>query len=829
MRGIIRHMKIPVVLTLVVAALGGGCANAATTKPARPRNVLLIISDDLCADLGCYGAPVVTPHIDRLAAHGLRFDRAYCQYPLCGPSRCSFMSGLRPETVGVVQNGLPVRHKLKDVVTLPQLFRQNGYFSARVGKIYHMNIPDGVGKSGPDDPQSWDYTFNPPGAEFTTDGDQFDPTPKNGQGFRRVMDHDPDGKTQHDYEAATEAIRLLDEHKEKPFFLAVGFIRPHVPEIAPKKYFDLYDIDKIQLPAGDRRDIPPMAFHYKTPNLGMNEADCRESKRAYYATTSFMDAQAGRVLDELDRLGLRDDTLVVFMSDHGYLLGQHQSWQKWALFEEGARVPMIIDSPGMTTRGRSTNAIVESIDLFPTLADLCGLTPPKELQGRSMAPMLRDPNASIHDAAYTVIQLQQQKGRSVRTDRWRYTEWDNGRAGAELYDHASDPREQTNLAKDPAHAATVRELSAMLRASAPTTESPPAPATTRAAMSGVRLAPDGHGFALDDGQPFVPWGFNYDRDYRMRLIEDYWDSEWPTVVEDFREIKALGANVVRVHLQFGRFMDAPDRPNQRALDRLEQLTETAESLGLYLDVTGLGCYRKQDVPAWYDALDEPRRWSAQAHFWEAVAQCLADRPGVFAYDLMNEPVVPDQRLPAGDWLVNIPLGGFYYVQHITLDPAGRDRAEIARQWTHTLVAAIRKHDARHMITVGLLPNSVDGASGATGGFTPRTIAPEVDYLSVHVYPQHGKADESLALLRQFAAFGRPVVVEEMFPLACSTDELGDFIDRSRDQHLAAGWLGFYWGRTIDQMQGSTDAGDALTVAWLKLFQKDSPHEPVSAK
>src|SRR4051812_37327418 len=191
------------------------------------RNVLLIISDDLCADLGCYGAPVQSPNIDKLAARGVKFERAYCQFPLCGPSRCSFMSGLRPDTTGVVQNGLPVRHKLKDVVTLPQLFRQNGYFAARVGKIYHLNIPGDVGKPGPDDPASWDTTFNPPGAEFTTDGDEVNPNDKDGQGFRYVMGKG-DGREQHDFQAADEAIRILREKKEKPFFLALGFIRPHV-------------------------------------------------------------------------------------------------------------------------------------------------------------------------------------------------------------------------------------------------------------------------------------------------------------------------------------------------------------------------------------------------------------------------------------------------------------------------------------------------------------------------------------------------------------------------------------------------------------------------
>src|SRR5687767_12169610 len=268
----------------------------AATKP----NVLFIVSDDLNNSLGCYGAPVKTPNLDKLAARGVRFDRAYCQYPLCGPSRASLMSGMRPDKIGVLTNGPTVRDKRPDVVTLPQLFRNNGYFAARVGKIYHLGIPGGVGTPGPDDPQSWDHTFNPSGAEFKTPGEEHDPTPKRGQGFRRVLG-DGDGVEQADYQSADEAIRLLNQRKadEKPFFLAVGFIRPHVPVIAPRKYFEMHPLEKIALPKvlpNDRDDIPPAAFMDSKANWNMSDADCRESIRAYYACVSFMDAQAGRVL-----------------------------------------------------------------------------------------------------------------------------------------------------------------------------------------------------------------------------------------------------------------------------------------------------------------------------------------------------------------------------------------------------------------------------------------------------------------------------------------------------------------------------------------------------
>ncbi len=229
------------------------------TPTHNQHNVLFLIADDLCASLGCYGAnEVQSPNIDKLAASGMRFDRAYCQFSLCGPTRCSFMTGLRPDTTGILANGIPVRKHLKDVVTLPQLFRNSGYYVARVGKIYHLNIPGDVGKSGPDDPESWDYTYNPPGAEFNTDGDFADPNSKDGQSFRYVMGKG-DGHEQHDFQAADKAIQLLREHKDKPFFIACGFIRPHVPEIAPKTFFDLYPLDQLKppvVPDDDWDDIP---------------------------------------------------------------------------------------------------------------------------------------------------------------------------------------------------------------------------------------------------------------------------------------------------------------------------------------------------------------------------------------------------------------------------------------------------------------------------------------------------------------------------------------------------------------------------------------------
>jgi hypothetical protein len=323
-----------------------------------------------------------------------------------------------------------------------------------------------------------------------------------------------------------------------------------------------------------------------------------------------------------------------------------------------------------------------------------------------------------------------------------------------------------------------------------------------------------HGFISSSGKRFVPWGFNYDRDHKMRLLEDYWDTEWQTVTEDFREMKALGANVVRIHLQFARFMDGAGRPNSRALQRLGRLLRLAENTGLYLDLTGLACYRKQDVPSWYARLSEAERWNAQSLFWEAVARQCARSPAVFCYDLMNEPVVPTGKRPPGDWLAG-ELAGFSCVQFISLAPGNRPRPEIARQWIAQLTRAIRKHDRRHLVTVGLLPNSLEPPVSGSG-FPPAKIASELDFISVHLYPKTGRLEQDLELLQGFQV-GKPVVIEELFPLDCQPAELEEFIGRSRVQ--ASGWIGFYWGQTPADLQQSTDVSAAVTLAWLELFQR----------
>ncbi|GDY19647.1 hypothetical protein LBMAG56_09920 [Verrucomicrobiota bacterium] len=333
----------------------------------------------------------------------------------------------------------------------------------------------------------------------------------------------------------------------------------------------------------------------------------------------------------------------------------------------------------------------------------------------------------------------------------------------------------------------------------------------------VRVAPDQRGFVLHpSGRPFQPWGFNYDHDDRGRLLEDYWHAEWPTVAEDFQEMKELGANVVRVHLQLGRFMTTEHEPDRAQLAQFQKLVRLAETTGLRLDVTGLGCYHKRDVPAWYDTLSEPRRWAVQARFWEAVARAGRGSPAIFCYDLMNEPVAPAGP-PASDWL-GPAFAGKHFVQRISLDLAGRPRTAVAQAWIRQLTRAIRTVDPATPITVGLVPWSLD-RPGLTSGFEPKAIVPDLDFISVHLYPEAGKIVEELATLRGFA-FGKPVVIEETFPLKCSGPEFARFLTESRA--VASGWVGFYWGKTLAECRQSKTIADALMAGWLEVFQRERP-------
>jgi hypothetical protein len=345
---------------------------------------------------------------------------------------------------------------------------------------------------------------------------------------------------------------------------------------------------------------------------------------------------------------------------------------------------------------------------------------------------------------------------------------------------------------------------AILLAACGAPSDPPAPVVER-----VVVSPDGRGFVLAESDvAFVPLGFNYDRDREGALLEEYWAERWPEVVSDFDEMQALGANVVRVHLQVAAFMDGPDAMNEASLDRLADLADVARARGMHLDVTGLAAYRASADPAWYVALPEAERWQAQARFWGAIAERFAGDPVMFAYDLMNEPVVP--TVAATDWTPG-EFGGLSYVQNLVLELGDRDPGDVARAWRAQMIAAIRAHDPDVLITVGQLPFTTQP------GFTPAELATDLDHLSVHVYPESGAIEESLALVRTFAAAGVPVVVEETFPLHCSRTELEQFVLATHEDRSAAGWLGFYWGQTIDELSPPPDIPAAILLSWLELF------------
>jgi len=331
----------------------------------------------------------------------------------------------------------------------------------------------------------------------------------------------------------------------------------------------------------------------------------------------------------------------------------------------------------------------------------------------------------------------------------------------------------------------------------------------------IRISKDNFSFILEKSErAFIPWGFNYDHDEKGRLIEDYWGNEWDKVEEDFQEMKELSANVVRIHLQLGKFMLSPEKPNKSALRQLKKVLILAKKLNLRLDITGLGCYLKQYVPDWYDKLGEKERWNVQAKFWEAIAKVCANNPVIFCYDLMNEPVVPVDKRESGNWLGG-DFAGYYYVQFITLNQENRPRQEIARQWIRQLKTAIRKYDTRSFITVGMLPSSMKN-NEFNSGFNPKEIGDELDIICVHIYPKSGELQKSMETLREYSV-GKPIVIEEMFPLNCSINDLGKFIDDSKQ--FASGRIGFYWGKKPEEYNGSKEIADILTLDWLRLFEK----------
>ncbi len=453
---------------------------AATPRP----NVLFIISDDLTATaLSSYGNPLVrTPNIDRLAATGTRFTRAFCNGTYCGPSRASFMSGYYPHAINVLGYTSP-REKIGDRATWAQHFKHAGYYTARVSKIYHMGVPGGIEEGGDgrnhnngdgaDDPASWTEKFNSPGPEWkakgtgeTLENNADGRKPAVGGNTFVVVEADGDDEVHSDGKTAAKAVELIKRHAGQPFFLAVGFVRPHVPFVAPRKYFEPFlPYEKLPLPPkipGDWDDIPKPGINYKTSvNMKMDERRQKKAVGGYYAAVSYMDAQVGKVLDALEQSGQADNTIVIFTSDHGFHLGEHDFWAKVSLRDESAMVPLIIKVPGK--QPAVCHSLVELIDLYPTIARLAGLEVPARLQGKDLSRIFDDPTHRVRDAAFSVAPSS--KGFLLRTDQWAYIQYGEDAAGGiELFDAVRDPRQYTNLAAQPEFASVVAEFKTRMNA-----------------------------------------------------------------------------------------------------------------------------------------------------------------------------------------------------------------------------------------------------------------------------------------------------------------------------------------------------------------------------
>ena len=447
---------------VAAAWLGLTAALPAADGPAKP-NVLFLLVDDLRPELGCYGHEhVKTPNIDALAKAGVRFERAYCQYPLCNPSRTSMLNGRHPTTTGVLDNQTWFGAAHPDFVSLPKHFKANGYVTLRSGKVFHGGI---------DDADAW--TEGGEKRDFEGAKRPVMQPPDRAKLSDRQVVLDGDGEAHGDYRAADRAVEHLRKNKDKPFFLCCGFTKPHSPPTAPKKFFAMYDAAKVPLPP-DFAPKPAAPEGFPKASVTRNgdlfidrEATpeaAREMIRAYWASLTWTDWNVGRVLAELDKLGLREKTVIVFWGDHGYHLGEKGKWSKHgSLFEVGTRVPLFVVAPGAKGNGQASPRVVQSLDIYPTLAELCGLAAPKGLEGYSLVPLLKDPRAKWEHAAYTVMGGGKVAGAAVRTEHYRYAEWDGGQGGAMLFDHQSDPRELKNLADNPKLAKVKDELAALVR------------------------------------------------------------------------------------------------------------------------------------------------------------------------------------------------------------------------------------------------------------------------------------------------------------------------------------------------------------------------------
>jgi iduronate 2-sulfatase len=451
--------SILLIATLTSACISQPALNTNSEEHKTDKNVLFIVVDDLNTTLGCYGHPLVkTPNIDRLAKMGVQFNHAYCNYAVCGPSRSSFLTGLKPETITILDNKTPLQSVLGDRITLPYLFKQNGFYTMSLGKVFH-------GPREHNDLKAWDEIHS------------FGPTPIGKTGDKRNMTGgilnwcewmaaEGTDEDQPDGQIAQKAVEFISEKRDKPFFLAVGFQKPHDPFIAPKDYFDMYPLEQC--------DPPVLPQDWQTPYKHtlpgetsvfdqFTDQDKREFLRSYYACTSFMDAQVGKLLKALEETNQLENTLIIFFGDHGYHLGEHNWWNKVTIFEKGTKAPFIMAGQSVGMKGAESNAMFEFIDIYPTLADLLKLKNiPDYLEGKSFAESVKDPSKPFRNSVQAVISRGSMLGRMVKNEKWRYIEWENGLKGIELYDQVNDPIEYINLAENSEYKDVISEMKTIL-------------------------------------------------------------------------------------------------------------------------------------------------------------------------------------------------------------------------------------------------------------------------------------------------------------------------------------------------------------------------------
>lgn len=449
-----------ITLVLIVFACSTPVKKKVVEEQKKDRNVLFIIIDDLKPTLGTYGHPLVkSPNIDKLAEIGVQFNHAYCNFAVCGPSRGSFLTGLRPETIGILNNTTPLQSVLGDKITLPNLFKKNGFETIGIGKTFHDKTEEH------EDMKAWDayYKFETTALGKTGERRNFIEGKMPWCYWQATEGTDND---QEDGQIASKAVEIIKTKREKPFFLAVGLKKPHDPYVAPKKYFDMYpleDCDPLELPEGYELPYKHSLLSWSKEFDNFNEQDKREFLRSYYACTSFMDAQVGRLMDALEETGQMDNTLIVFFGDHGYHLGENKWWNKVTVYEQGTRAPFIIAGNAVGKKGLKSDAMFEFIDIYPTLAELMNLeNTPDYLEGLSFAPVVENPEKSFKNEIYAVTKRGEMMGSMVKTKSWRYIEWDGGKQGAELYDQNKDPLEINNLAQDENYDEVITEMKGLL-------------------------------------------------------------------------------------------------------------------------------------------------------------------------------------------------------------------------------------------------------------------------------------------------------------------------------------------------------------------------------